>query len=376
MIDKDRLVRTLQDLVRIPSHESMKEISEHVAGEIRKLGLKPDVDEDGNVLVFMGSGPSLVLNSHLDTVGVNGYPEAFSGEVKGDKLYGRGSTDDKSGVAAMLELMKVLKKDPTRKKVTFAFTVWEEGGGSEKDGAYKVVKDIKPSHDAKPTHALVLESSAGEDGRMAIEVGCKGRFVYKVDVLGEATHSGSRSGSDKNAIYLASELISRLKGFGTISQDIPVCGKVQSYLSVTQIHAMEGNNIIPGRCTLTVDYRALPGEDEKEVRARLESTCKDVLGSSFRVSHLLPPKDGYLQTDPDFIGICKKGIEETGLKPYTKLSSGWMDAAVFNDAGIITLNAGPGTRGQAHKTPEHCWIPGLVKGTEAILNVIRGWDSP
>ena len=285
-----------------------------------------------------------------------------------EKLYGRGSTDCKAGVAAMLELLKVLKASPPRKSVIFAFTVWEEGGGPSRDGAYKVVRNIKPGH------ALVLESSVSEDRRMTIDIGCKGRFVYNIEILGESTHSG-RPDSGRNAIYLASELIARMKDFKTMSQDVPMAGSVQSYFNVTQIHAMEGSNTIPGRCTLTADYRALPGESEKDVRDKLESVCRDVLGKSFDISLLAGPKAGYLQTDPGFIGTCRKGIEEAGLKPYTKLSSGWMDAAVFHSAGVITLNAGPGTRGQAHRIPEYCWIPGLVKGTEAILNVIRGWDA-
>jgi succinyl-diaminopimelate desuccinylase len=368
MIDKDRLVRTLQELVRIPSHESMEEISGYVVGEIRKLGLKPEVDGDGNVLVSVGSGPGLLLNAHMDTVGVENYPEAFSGEVKGDKLFGRGSTDDKSGVAAMIEILRVLKENPPRKRAIFAFTVWEEGGGEDKDGAYKVAEKVDP------THAIVLESGAREDGRMSVDIGCKGRFLYGIEVFGKAAHSGS---PDKgiNSIYLASKLIEKLKRFETVSEKTSLGGKINSLLSVTQIEANEGHNIIPGKCTLTVDYRSLPSEKEKEVRKRLEKVCEETLGKSFSISHMHKPKRGFVQHDAKFIGLCTDSVREAGLEPFTRIIGGWFDGEVFNRKGAITVNLGPGTRYQAHRTPEYCWIPGFVKGTQAVLNSIRRWDS-
>lgn len=367
MIEEDRLVKTLQDLVRIPSHESMEAISSHIASEVRKAGLKPEADKDGNVIARLGTGQALLLNAHMDTVGVDSYPDAFSGEVRGDKLYGRGSTDDKSGVAAMLELMRALQKDPPKKQVIFAFTVWEEGGDRETRGAHKVLDRVEA------THAITLESAVSEDGRMSIDIGCKGRFVYMIDVLGNATHSG-RPQQGKNAIYMASKLIEKLSHLKTPSEKTPKGDDIMSFLNVTQIEAKEGSNVIPGKCTLTVDYRALPTEKEKDAKSRIERACRDVLGESFRLSDFTEPKAGYLKIDEDFIDVAKAGIQEAGYNPYTQLSSGWFDGAVFHGGGIATLNVGPGTRGQAHKNPEYCWIPGLVNGTRAVLNIIRRWD--
>lgn len=368
MIDKDRLVRTLHDLVRIPSHESMEGISGYVAGEIRKLGLKPEVDRDGNVLSSIGSGPGLLLNAHMDTVGVKDYPDAFSGKVSGGKLYGRGSTDDKSGVAAMLELMRVLKKDPPRKRVVFAFTVWEEGGGVDKeDGANTIVRKVKA------THGIVLEGAVKEPDRMYATVGCKGRFLYTIDVLGKPAHSGS-PGKGINSIYLAAKLIDKLKEFGSTSMHIEGIGEVSSVLSVTQIDAREGNNIIPGRCMLTVDYRALPGENEPEIRRCIESICRQVLGKGFTLTKI-GHREGYLSSDKAYTNMFRRAMEKEGLKFKSNISSGWLDGQVFDNHGIPTYSAGPGTMGQFHKTPEYCWIPGLVKGTRAILNVIREWDK-
>jgi acetylornithine deacetylase/succinyl-diaminopimelate desuccinylase-like protein len=367
-VQQARLVRTLQDLVRIPSHESCDKISRHVAGEIRKIGIKPEVDSDGNIIARIGSGQTLLLNAHMDTVGISGYRDPYSGKVRGNRLYGRGSTDDKSGVAAMLEILRTLKENPPRNQVIFAFTVGEEEGDEDTDGAYRVARKIKA------THGIVLESAIDEKNNLEVCIGCKGRFVYRIDVLGRATHSG-KPWTGRNAIYTASELIERLKGFKSTSMKIPGYGKVSSCLSVTQIEAREGSNIIPGKCSLTVDYRALPGEGEPEIRRNIQRICKRVLGKSYKISPVNIPKEGYIETDAEFPKLCKKAIRETGMNPLAGFSAGWIDGTVFKRAGMTTINMGPGTLGQAHRNPEYCWIPGLVKGTQAILNLIRGWDA-
>jgi acetylornithine deacetylase/succinyl-diaminopimelate desuccinylase-like protein len=366
-VQEKRLIRTLQQLVRIPSHESCDEISKFVATEIRKLGIKPEVDKDGNIIARIGAGPALLLNAHMDTVGVENYPNAFSGRVVDNKIYGRGSTDDKSGVAAKLELMKILKQNPPNKQIIFAFTVGEEGGNKLTDGAYKVIKRVKASH------ALTLESSMLEDGNLGIVTGCKGRFVYNIDVIGKASHSG-RPWMGKNAITLASKLVEKLNNFKTISMKIPENGEASSYLNVTQIEAKEGNNIIPGKCSLTVDYRCLPGEKEKEIKKKIQKVCESALGKSFKIS-LISIRGGYLEKRPQLTEIAKQAASESGFKPFIKISDGWGDVQAFNEAGMISINVGPGTSGQAHKNPEYCWIPGLVKGTQAILNILRRWDA-
>ena len=63
------------------------------------------------------------------------------------------------------------------------------------------------------------------------------------------------------------------------------------------------------------------------------------------------------------------------MLPSTEFTNGWIDGRVFHAKGITTFQMGPGTEGQAHRSPEYCWIPGLVSGTQAVLNAVRGWDA-
>jgi acetylornithine deacetylase/succinyl-diaminopimelate desuccinylase-like protein len=368
MINEDRLVKTLQDLVRIPSHENCSGMSKYVTAEIMKIGMEPEVDGDGNIIARIGSGPAFLLNAHMDTVGVKGYDDAFSGEVRDGKLYGRGSTDDKSGVAAMLELMKALKDKPAKKQVVFAFTVGEEGGNEETDGAYKVVKKVNA------THGIVLESSVNEQNNgLDIGLGCKGRFIYEIDVLGKPGHSSSPHLA-KNSIYLALKLIEKLKEFETSSMNVVGDKTESSTAAVTQIEAKEGGNIIPGKCTITFDYRALPHEKEPGIRSRIEAVCRETLGDSFKLRSA-HSKESYLDMDDRFIKMSMDAAKEAGFTPFVSFSSGWIDGQVFSKSGIKTFKIGPGTEHQAHKTPEYCWVPGMVKATETVLGIIRKWDG-
>ncbi len=365
MIDQERLTRTLQELVRIPSHKSMEKISDYVASEIRKAGLEPEADDEGNVLASVGSGEGFLLNAHLDTVGVEGYPDAFSGEVRDEKLYGRGSTDCKAGVAAMLEILRVLARSPPRKRVVFAFTVWEEGHGPGKDGAYALAPKIKASH------GLVLEDAVKEDGSMGVTIGCKGRSGFSVEVKGKAGHSSQPRDAD-NPIYSAARLCQEIESIEPQSVEVQGYGELESAISVTEIHAQEGGNVIPSTCSLTVDNRTLPGKIPEQARKEMERLCSKALGKRFSLK--AKGKEGFLQHDPAFIRLCRSAVKEACLKPFTHFSPGWNDAAVFNSHGIKTLKMGPGTIGQDHRNPEYCWLPGFVKGTQAILNVIKAWD--
>ncbi len=367
MINENRLVRTLQELVRIPSHDDCSEISKYVEARVRELGFKPEVDEDGNIVVKVGHGRAFLLNAHMDTVGVKDYPEAYSAGIKDNRVYGRGSSDDKSGVATMLEVMHALNEKPAKNQVIFAFTVWEESMSGRTDGASKIAKRVKASH------GLVLESTAHENNDIEIHIGCKGRFQYTISIFGKAAHSGSPE-NGVNSIYLASKLIEKLKNLETKSLKITNEITKESKFSITQIDAMEGVNIIPAKCNLTADYRALPGEEPDKILERIKKVCKEVVGDGFD-ARIDSTREAYVEHDAGFLGVCEDSINATGFKPKVGFTSGWVDAQYFSKEGIKMFNIGPGTSGQAHHNPEYCWIPGLVKGTEAILNIIRKWDD-
>src|SRR5512139_629387 len=106
-VERERLVRWLQELIRIPSVTGNEAAAaRYVEEELRALGYRPRV-EAHNVFFETGEGPTcLLLNSHLDTVelGKGGTRDPVGGVLEGDRVYGRGARDDKGNIAAMLEI--------------------------------------------------------------------------------------------------------------------------------------------------------------------------------------------------------------------------------------------------------------------------------
>ena len=124
-VDSARLVRWLQELIRIPSVTGDEgAIAKYVEGELRQLGLEPSV-EANNVFFEIGEGPRcLLLNSHLDTVEVgSGWKrDPFGGAHEEGKIYGRGASDCKGNIAAMLEIARLAKDRALGFRILFTFT--------------------------------------------------------------------------------------------------------------------------------------------------------------------------------------------------------------------------------------------------------------
>ena len=193
-IDRDYLIQTLINLVRINSiNPSLVEggageanIAAYVAHEMRQLGLSVDVHEVApgrpNVvgrLKGQGGGRSLMLNAHMDTVGIEHMPAPFSAEIIDGKLYGRGAYDMKGSLAAMLAAAKaivdagaVLNGD-----LLLAGVADEEHASL---GTQELVRRYQPAA------AIVTEPT-----EMQIALAHKGFIWYDVEVIGRAAH-GSR----------------------------------------------------------------------------------------------------------------------------------------------------------------------------------------
>lgn len=130
-VSRDNLIRWLQDLIRIPSVTGKEaKIAGYVRQELQKLGFQPHVKQD-NVFFEVGEGPkSLLLNAHLDTVDVGGdwKHDPFGATLEEGKIFGRGASDDKGNIAAMLEIARLIREKPTDGRLIFSFTTGEEYG--------------------------------------------------------------------------------------------------------------------------------------------------------------------------------------------------------------------------------------------------------
>lgn len=342
------------------------EIIKYLRKELRSLGIdsyqagKPRGGEAGNLIASLpGKGcrrPRLLLNAHVDTVmpGKNIKPIE-----KGGYIYTDGSTvlgaDNKAGVAAILEILRVLKEKklphPTLKII---FTVAEEIGlvGSN----------------ALPEKAMSADFGLTLDGGDIDEVVYKAPSQYslKATIIGRAAHAGIHPEQGVNAIKVASEAISNMR-LGRIDKDTTA--------NIGVIQGGRATNIIPDKVEIkgearSHDLKKLDCQVEHMERVLLRACQKHRARLDLRVERIY--KSFELDTKSKFFSQVISAIKREGIKPVIRKIGGGFDANIFNEWGIPTLILGVGAD-HVHTTKEQIRVDDLAKGTEMVLNVIRSF---
>jgi len=340
----------LQALVRIPSvnphgspgvdHPGEQACAEFVAGFLREeCGAQAELREVApgrpNVLGrFPSNAPGkkrIILAPHLDTVSVGGMTiDPFGGEIREGRVWGRGATDTKGPMAAMLWSLRELRDriPGLGHEVWFAGLMGEEAG---QEGARAFVKQERADF------ALIGEPT----GRDVVYTH-KGAYWLKLRTTGRAVHASAPE-LGENAIYkmagvvrcIRDEIAPRLA-----AQSHPILGAPT--ISAGRILGGTKINIVPDSCELEVDTRTIPGQDPGEIVRLLKEASPGLDASVWQAAPL--------NTDPAHPLIqllLKNGSRLTGA-PW------FCDAAVFAEAGIPAVAAGPGFIAQAHTNDE--WI--------------------
>ena len=375
--DAGSVVELLQALVRVPSVNPALEaggtgesaIADLVAGWLRRWGFAVDLVEAApgrpSVLARLarGDGPSLVLCGHLDTVGVEGMTvDPFAAELRDGRLWGRGACDMKGGVAALLAAARDAAAGSFAGELIVALTADEEEAGL---GCRRLVDDGLTA-DA----AVVCEPTG-----LAVMPAHKGFVWLAVDFHGRAAH-GSRPDRGIDAIRHAGEFLSRLDELeNALSQR-----KKHPLLGHGSIHAgtIRGGSapsVYPSDCRLVLERRTLPGEsaaaalseveyllgqlrsDAPALRAELEVTLHRG-GSEIPVGHPL-------------VRGLSEAIRRAGVEPRVEGMTAWVEAVVFNDAGIPALCFGPGSIEDAHSTDESIDIDQLETAHRVLTDFVR-----
>jgi len=369
MINKARYIKTLQELIRIPSLSGNEDtIGNFIFEDLEAYGFAPEKDEVGNIYLELGKGRrSLMLNAHMDTVPPEGYKgDPYSGLIKSNKIIGLGSSDCKAGVAAMMELVKSITGFDG--KLILAFTVSEE---SVLKGAKYTKGSMYAAERYKADACIVLEPTM-YDGIPAISGGCRGRMILELKVRGKSTHS-SRPHTGKNAITESVKLIDHLKEHDLMTghyfgEELP------ETLSIVGISAgAKATNIIPGECDVVVDYRTLPGRTEvvnKIKKAIEDSGVKTEIG----IPYFSP---GYfLPEDTPTLKMLEESVRNSfRRKPRLMIALGRADSEYFYRNGTPAIVYGPGENLQCHKPGEYALISGAIKCTKSIGRFIQEYLS-
>jgi succinyl-diaminopimelate desuccinylase len=282
--------------------------------------------------------PRVVLAGHLDTV-----PEPEGGievRVEGDRVYGRGASDMKSGDAVMLALLEYFARDlaaETRFEPIFVFYEQEEGHYAD-NGLEAVFADSSWVLDAEL--ALVPEPTAA-----ALEVGCVGTAHVEVTFSGTSAHS-ARPWQGENALTGAGEFLAELherEATETVVEGLTF----YEVLTPTIARGGRTKNVVPDMFHINVNYRFAPGKDLEDVKHLFEKLLKG--SATYEVVDFAPSGPVNLENP------LLQELIETGLEVRPKQA--WTDVARFSERGVAAANFGPGLPSQAHKETEYAELP-------------------
>lgn len=373
-VDQADAVAFLQSLVQINSVNppgAEQAVAEAIQERLQDSGLHMEMDlvtEDrANLLISLYGKPSekavrdqgktLLFSGHFDTVPVGGvewtYPP-FAGQRVGDRIYGRGTTDMKSGVAAMIIAMECLAKSGISLpgNLLFAGTVGEE---VDCLGAKEVVKKGQIDH---ASAIVVSEPTANQ-----VIVAHKGALWLEVTMYGKTAH-GSMPDHGINAIQAIHRFIAELNAYRLEHEPHAILGG--STLNIGMIRGGVSPNVVPDQCSVTLDIRTVPGQSHERILDDIGRLAqKASLSASYQLKILndmsyvdTPSDDPFIRTAMKVAGMAEDAAPR-GVNYYT-------DASIYqpNLNGIPVLIYGPGEPSMAHQPDE--WVD-----VEKYLDSIR-----
>ena len=301
-----------------------------------------------NVVARMdGTGPTLLLNGHLDTVGVAGMTiDPFGATIDGDRMYGRGSCDMKAGDAALLAAAYRLAADGPRPNLVVALTSDEEHASV---GMADLVAGDGPAADL----AVVCEPT-----KLRVMPAHKGFVWIRALFDGLAAH-GSRPDIGIDAIRHAALYLAALDGYAAKLRSRPAHPLLEygSFHAGT-IQGGSAESVYPDRCELLLERRTMPGESPETVVAEFQAVLDELSDTEPTLSASLEmtlerPGTEVAQDHRLVQGLLDAG-EDLGVERVVEGMTAWVDAAFLNEAGIPAVCYGPGSIEQAHTDDE--WV--------------------
>ncbi len=368
-VDKNKLIHWLQELIRIPSITGKeKAISKYVHQELRKMGYRPQVKEN-NVFFEVGNGSkSLLLNAHLDTVDVGGEwkHDPFGAVLEKGKIFGRGASDDKGNIAAMLEIARLVKDREIQGRLIFTFTTGEEFGTElEQKGSYLLSQVLKAEK------ALVLEPQTDvEDKRINIIYGCRGIENILVRIKGKGSHTGYPE-RGVNAISKAVEILAQLEkvNFHTVKL---ADQEIRTICMPIRINGGADIFLVPDKCEIMVHCRTAP-EDNK-IYDQVNSVCQKICGENYEIENLYSAP-GYIENPDDPLAdIISQEAERFNFTTQNRFAGGRIDASIFKAIGNIpSFCMGVGNREQMHLVDEYITVEEFVTCSEMLKNIVLAY---
>jgi acetylornithine deacetylase len=344
------------------------ELAKFVLTYLQELDLATEIQPlapgRANVIARIpGDSPkdSLLLNCHLDTVGVEGMVDPFSLRQEQDKLYGRGAYDMKGSAAIMLLLADFFSRHSPPLDIWLTFVADEE---DKSTGMEYLVDTWLLKASPPPLGAIFLEPTEEQLG-----VSHKGFNWYELEIIGKAAH-GSRPEEGIDAIL---PLRSALEELNRLQQDLigrnpdPLLGNPSVHSSI-----IEGGtelSVIPGQARLLWERRTLPGESQQDLDREMERILQAVKshpgGHSAAARKLFVRRPHSVADDAWIL----KHLQKAAPRSVPVGLSFWADSALAAQAGIPSVLFGPIGHG-AHAADEWVSLKSLVRVYEVLKALI------
>lgn len=389
---RERLAESTLDLLAFDTQNPPGGTAELLAwleGDILEWGVDTEwietVDGKPNLVATIpgDSEWTLLYEGHVDTVPHEADAWEYDplGERIDNRLYGRGATDMKGAVAAMVETLRVFAVDDEKPPVTlqFAFVSDEETGG-------EAGIDTLLEADAISADAAVVGETTATANRYSVAVADKGRIWLTLEASGEAAH-GSRPMCGENAVDRLYEVISgcreaittgRLGYPETVTRIVeetvdyyaagdrsPLASEEAFAYPTVNLGRLEGGstvNSVPGTATAEVDVRVTPGASTQAVFERIDA-C---LGAKPDVSITDVSIQEGSYTDPaaPFVeGVIAVGYNIVGQRVFRRCATGGGDVKKLRAAGIPAVEAAVGSD-TAHQVDEYVSVDALEATAE------------
>ncbi|MGA3131350.1 MAG: YgeY family selenium metabolism-linked hydrolase [Terracidiphilus sp.] len=384
---EDRVIGLCQALVKQKSYSGQEQgVVACIKQAFHDLGYdEVIVDGYGSILGSIRGkqpGKTVLLDGHVDTVPVPDESKwihaPYSGELADGKIYGRGTSDMKGAVAAMMAAAAFFAADT---KKDFAGEIYVSGIVYEE--CFEGIAARKISERIRPDCVII-----GESSELNLKRGQRGRAEIVVETFGKPAHSANPS-AGINAAYKMAELIAEIRKLP--SPEHPILGKGILELTDIKSSPYPGASVVPEYCRATYDRRLLVGETKHSVLQPLDElinsmksrdpefnakasfatdvqTCytgEEIGGERFFPGWTFPDDD-------EFVQMALRGLRSVGLDPELIQYSFCTNGSHYSgEAGIKTVGFGPSRENLAHTIDEHIEVDQLLKATVGYYGILQ-----
>lgn len=383
-MDNDALISFTRDLVRLPSVLGDEHrVAERVLAEMRLLGFdEVDLDEVGNavgVLAGAADGPTLLFDAHMDTVDVMPRGEwshdPFGGELVDGLLYGRGSSDMKGALAAMIHAVGLLDRERLAGRIVVSASVGEE---LIEGAALRAVMQRQGAD------FVVI----GEASSLNLVRAGRGRAEFVITTRGTPAHA-STPHRGVNAVHVMRAVIDEIECL-PMPSDAFVGDGVMCLTDIISV-PHPAHSVVPSACRATYERRLLPGETQEEVMAAMHDACARAGHADTKIEFALTDYTSYtgvhwrqakwfspwqINEDAELVQKALAGLRSAGLDPslcsYQFCTNGAYSAGY---AGIPTIGFGPSHEELAHIVDEYIELEQLIgacRGYAGIAGSVLG----